>query len=350
MGASTGARLSDCIAEYLVSCQSRGDRPNTLKSKRCTLDQLLLSTGNVLMRNVGPGHIDSLFSEFQSKGLRSSTVNQRRTILTHFFRWCQVRRYVSPLVSPMEGIRNLKSVPRERLRVPASKFGHLLDCAGHPRNRIVIALGLYLFLRQSEIVTLRVQDVSLDNGLVATTIHKTSQRDEMPICSELDGELRRWLTYYGETCGSLRGDWLLTPTLGRAKFKGTSAGFVRVDDGRTMYPMTRLKRLEHIAQDALEAAGYAIRGDDGSSNFEGIHTLRRSGARALYDQLVSRGHDGALREVQAMLHHASTQMTEKYLGITLDIKRRNDSIRGNLMFPSGSSGNVIPLDDRRANG
>jgi hypothetical protein len=66
---------------------------------------------------------------------------------------------------------------------------------------------------------------------------------------------------------------------------------------------------------------------------EGCHTLRRSGARALFDDLVERGgYDGVLRHVSAMLHHKSTLMTERYLGLDVDVKKRNDLIRGKKMY------------------
>jgi hypothetical protein len=33
-----------------------------------------------------------------------------------------------------------------------------------------------------------------------------------------------------------------------------------------------------------------------------------------------------------MLHHKSTQTTEKYLGLNVDVKKRNDLLRGTQMF------------------
>ena len=48
----------------------------------------------------------------------------------------------------------------------------------------------------------------------------------------------------------------------------------------------------------LREAGYYI-------PYEGGHTLRRSGATALYNQLTHVGHDRAIRICQAMLGHSS---------------------------------------------
>jgi integrase len=70
------------------------------------------------------------------------------------------------------------------------------------------------------------------------------------------------------------------------------------------------------------------------SSKEGVHTLRRSAARARFDQLVSEGYDGALRQVQTLLHHANAKTTEVYLGIDIDVQARDDAIRGKRLFSS----------------
>ena len=94
---------------------------------------------------------------------------------------------------------------------------------------------------------------------------------------------------------------------------------------------------------ALRAHGYDIAG-------EGGHTLRRSAARALYDELVEeRGYDGALRRVQTMLDHKHSMTTELYLGLDVDKVARNKALRGKPMFTRrqvGTAGNVIPLTRR----
>ena len=50
----------------------------------------------------------------------------------------------------------------------------------------------------------------------------------------------------------------------------------------------------------------------------------------------------------AMLHHKSTVMTERYLGLDVDVKKRNDLLKGRLMFQTPAtiieaSGNVATI-------
>jgi integrase len=96
----------------------------------------------------------------------------------------------------------------------------------------------------------------------------------------------------------------------------------------------------------LLKAGYDL--DKG----EGGHTLRRSGATALYNELSERGHDRAIRMCQAMLGHASIQTTEVYLALNLDRKARNDLLAGKRMFSVGGPAKVLSLEkaaDGKAN-
>lgn len=345
-------RLSECIAEYMASAASHGDKDSTLRSKHGTLDKLLNDkrTGNILMRNIRPEHIDSVFESMHRDGLRPSSINLHRANLVTFFRWCQQRRYISATSTPMAGTRMLKCTPRQRIMVPVGKFAHLLDSAEHPRDRALVSLGLFLFLRQSEIRSLTIGDVDLDGGWVEVHIHKTSQRDVMPISMELDRELRRWLTWYSGVAGSLQPGWSLIPARQRPVMVGRAGhrGFMDQVGGTGVNPTKPLVQIERPVQEALVKAGFHIWDETGKLNFEGAHTLRRSGARARFDELVEAGHDGAIRQVQAMLHHSSIQMTERYLGLTLDVDRRDKSIRGKAMYPSMASAKVVSLPARRA--
>jgi len=78
----------------------------------------------------------------------------------------------------------------------------------------------------------------------------------------------------------------------------------------------------------------------------GMHTLRRSGARALFDRLRHEGYDGALMRVSSMLGHADTKTTEIYLGLSIERQQRNELIAGKAMFPDMTeSGTVVPLKE-----
>lgn len=339
-------RLDDVIAEYVRARTAQGMAANTVRNERRTLDKLLLMLGPVQVRNISEVHLDNLLSQMQGQGLRSSSMNTHLQSLRNFFTFAVRRGYMR--ANPVEHRRLYRAVPRQRLRVPASKFPALLEAAQHPRDRALVAIGLYLWLRDSEATDLRVGDVNLSDGEVAVRIYKTSQLDIMPISLELDVELRRWLTFYAENIdGPLRPDYYLLPAKNRPTGRHPQKGWiVRGAGGEELRPRSKMTRTSDLIKGVLERCGYRTYDDNGKPTMEGMHTLRRSGARARFDYLIESGYDGAIREVQAGLHHSSVQTTEKYLGIDLDVQRRFQNVKGQRMYGDlvlPGSGNVVSI-------
>ncbi|MEW1959811.1 site-specific integrase [Kineococcus sp. NPDC059986] len=249
-----------------------------------------------------------------------STVNKHRYHLAGFFKWARAHEYMPPASDPLGTTRAMKIMPARKLRIPAQDFPALLDAAEHPKDRIIVALGLYLFLRGSEIAALRWSDYDMKNHEMHVKIEKTSQRDIMPVSEELDEELRIWaLWYQNQQSGIFRQDWFIVP-----------ATVTHTGHEPVLVPSRPHPQGYRNVQRVLRAAGYAE--EDGDLAGEGQHTLRRSGARALFDVRVEDGYDGALRQVQAMLHHTTGAMTEKYLGLDIDKNSRNKAIAGKAMF------------------
>lgn len=331
--------LSAAIDDYL-NYRRVAYKKATVQASETSLRQFLAVTGNIQTKNLVPRHAERFQSSMMVAGSKPATINSRMSQLSAFNKWM-----VANKLAPAQFTTTTRTIPdprKPRLRVPASEFGHLLDAADRPDRRIAIALGLFLFLRASELQTLRVGDVSLQEGIVAVTIHKTNDWDEMPICAELDAELRRWFIAYQRDIGRpLEPDDFLVP--GRRHFfpwaDPDAPG--RYDPSRMM-----LRPFQHV-QAILEKAGYPI-GLDGKSGREGMHTLRRSGARALYDGLTSgligdaAARDDALRQVMTMLHHSSVQITERYIGLERDRQKRDLTVRGKSFLPQ-TGANVIPL-------
>lgn len=256
----------------------------------------------------------------------AASVNMVQSCLSAFFKWCRMRKYMGIDVDPLMGSRYKRVPKKERRRLSIHEFPAFLDCATDPRDRATLSLGLYLFLRSSEIVSLRVRDVNLNEGNVGVTVHKTGDYDIMPISKELDRELRRWFVAYAELAGPLKPDWHLVP----AKYQ---KGFGTLG----LNPTAKISRPEEIVKKNLTAYGWE------DTHWQGFHLLRSSGARAWFDELNEQTIDGGLKIVQAHLHHSSVVMTERYLGLTADRVKRDRLLRGEEMFPSLSAPNVISI-------
>jgi integrase len=205
-----------------------------------------------------------------------------------------------------------------------------MDATTHARDRAFIAIGIYTFMRASEIVALRWRDVDLTNNEVHIYRIKTRQADQLPICAELRHELAAWLTYCHAELGTINPDWYVVPSKGPTPMKGVRGRRALVPTGEPhpLRPTVPITRPQRIVKDAMTRIGIGNKGD-------GCHVLRRSGARSLFEELREQGHDGSARRVQSMLGHASVITTELYLGLDNERRQRNEMLAGRQMFTGG---------------
>lgn len=302
-------KLSEARDEYSRHSKARGLEVSTITNQRTAINQLIKVLGDVQLGRVCHNDLDVVFSSHDwAPRTRNNRVGQYKA----FFRWARSRGYTDG--DPLFGWRLIRVPDQERTRVPVAEWPKLFAVCDHPQERIVLALGLYLFLRTSEMSALQLRHVNLQESLIEIWRPKTKQRDTMPISSELDAHLRQWMTYLAEQGFSAPDNFLV--------------GARRRQDFSEVDATKPFSHAHRTVQRILVKAGYPTRQ-------EGGHTLRRSGARAYFDELVSDGYDGALRRVQSMLGHSHSIMTEVYLGLDLDRQQRNQDLAGKPMFQHG---------------
>lgn len=317
--------LRDAIEEYFQFLEARGLAPATIQTAKNVMSHARRAWGEEQeIGDIEARHIDSVFI---GKKWSTGTRNMYLGSLRGFLKWCRTHRYLSPDYDPTEGwaVRPLEKRERTWLTLPV--LNALMDATTSARDRAFIAVGIYTFMRAGEIVTLRVSDIDTTRNELRIYRHKTQQQDRLPICLELEVELVRWLTYYENECGPLNPDWYLIPSRGPSPMRGVHGARKLEPTGEPcpLRPTKPIARPQRIVKEAMNAIGVGGHGD-------GCHVLRRSGARALYEQLREMGHDGAARRVQSMLGHASLLMTEKYLGLNNERRERNEMLAGKAMF------------------
>lgn len=317
--------LSDAIERYLRWRTSQGFARNTVRNDKSGLKLMHDTLGDMALPSIQYVDMERVLDTLAARRSPSS-VNAALSTYSAFFKWARTMQIIGPDHDPMLGFRYRKVPKKNRKRFSLGEFAAVLDAATEPRIRMMVALGLFLFLRASEIVSLRLRDLDLDEGTIAVTVHKTGDHDLMPIPLELDAELRRWLPIYQAEVGRLHPDHFIIPSK-------IQSGFA----SHRLNPNSPISRPQEHVKRVYEAYGMA------DTKGEAMHVLRRSGARALFDELAGSGIDGALEIVQTQLHHASVTMTERYLGITHSRAKRDQLLRGESMFPSLTADNVVPL-------
>lgn len=339
--------LSDSIDDYLVLRSSQDFSKRTLINERGVLKRFLLVNGNIWTHQIEARHATRYFED-AGKTRSPRSLQLDHTVLGQFFDWARKTKRLPLDMDPMIGRRRPKTRHKERDRIHVSKFPHLLDVAEaqDPRNRAVVAILMYTLIRDQEAADLRIGDVDLDAGYLHVRITKSHTEDSMPISLELDSELRRWLTTYAaEARRPLKPSDYLLP-------RRQSAGLVKDENndriiGHEMFydPERPIARVGRVAASVLVDFGWEMRDHQGKAKMEGAHTIRRSGARALFDRLAAESFDHSLRIVQSMLHHASVTQTEHYIGVTADRRSRDELIRGRAMFGAQDTSAIVKLSE-----
>lgn len=333
--------LSDSIDAYMRHRTSQNYSKGTLKVDRQVLTKFLAVSGNIYVHQITDRHVERHFEEV-SKTRKAASLKNDHGVLVRFFKWARHTGRMPTDADPMFGRRQPKAVKRERNRLHVSRFGELLAAAEarDPRDRALCALLLYTLGRDSEVTDLRIRDLDLSAGWLKVRIHKTGQEDTLPVSTELDKEMRRWLTHYAKVSGPLEPWHYLVPARSVFPVKDDKGRILKHDS--SYRPAKKIGGAGRIVNPILGAIGFPITDENGKPCGEGSHTIRRSGARALFDDLVEGGYDHALRIVQSLLHHASVTMSEQYIGITADRRSRDDIIRGKPMY-TVTSANVTSI-------
>lgn len=314
--------LSEAIDQYEGSLKARSMAHNTIRGTMYLLRRALAEWGNVNVNHIQGRHVDRLFAV---GGWNERTHNTNLQILKAFFGWCRAQGFMAANQDPAYGWRNRKVPALERARVPVEQFADLLDAAEHPRDRALIAVGLFLFVRSSEATGITIQDVDFSANTVRVYREKTKEEDVLPMCAELRQELLWYLDWYRGRHGEPQPGWFLLPARKAGGLVHDPVTGRIVSQAEDLDPTRRMRRGYQQVQSALDRIGVPVKG-------EGGHTLRRSGARALADQLRDTGYDGALLRVASMLGHKSTRVTEHYIGWALEKSLRNEQLSGQPMF------------------
>jgi integrase len=328
--ASRRLRLSEAADRYSTHCKARNLAPSTIKGQQTALGLFRKVTGDLLLDSITGAHIDLVFNTYNwAHSTRNNRIGQYRA----FFNWCRGSRFMNPMLNPMIGWRQSEPPQIAHLRIPFAEWPRLFEACQHPQERILVATGLFLFLRASEQQALRIRDVELQENRVTVWRSKIKKHQVMPIPSELEGEIRTWLTYLSENY-EVNGDHHFICARNK-DMKHHPVTHLWIAGSGTLNLNRPVHKPHLIVQRVLKRAGYKV------EKGQGEHTLRRSGARAYFDHLVTEGYDGALRQVQTLLGHRHSRMTEVYLGIDLDQQRVLESLAGRPMFPVG--GNLVPI-------
>ena len=313
--------------DYLAFMEARGLARSTITTAKNVINHATRAWGDINVEDIKPKNIDDFFI---GKDWSTGTRNIYLLGLRNLLKYCRTHNYLPPDYDPTAGWKTRTLEKKEKTWLTLPVLGAMMDATPHARDRAFLALGIYTFMRASEIIELKWRDVDLQNNEIHIYRIKTKQSDQLPICAELRYELIAWATYYHNECGVINPDWFVVPSRGPRPMKGVHGQRKLIPTGEPnpLRPTQRIGRPQRIVKDAMTRIGIGEKGD-------GCHVLRRSGARSLFEELREQGYDGSARRVQSMLGHANLVTTELYLGIDNERRQRNEALSGKTMFNGG---------------
>lgn len=253
-----------------------------------------------------------------------------------FLGWAEKRRLLRPgftVTELLDGYKYRKTERQPKHYLSEEEFPAALQAAGdrNPVDRAVVAIALNTLARQSEIAALRLCDLDLAKLEIRLYRRKVKRWTTTGVTPELHEEMEAWLRIYAGKMGYLapatmireHPDWLLVPA--RKAWVGNYR----------LQPEVPICAMERVAKRVLTDLGVTSTRQGKSSDHlgEGMHTLRRSGARAMLKHLSEDlGHQRALVQVSLMLDHDDIRMTLRYIGMEQERDELNDWLKGNSPY------------------
>lgn len=247
------------------------------------------------LSNVEPLHVAAWIEGLQSR-YSASTVKQRLAGVKRLFDWLVIGQVVRS--NPASSVRGPRLVIRKGKTpvLDASEVRHLLDAIDTAkivglRDRALIGLMVYSFARVGAALSMRVEDVFIQNRRFWIRLHeKGGKRHEMPCHHNLE----TWLSEYMDVAGLWDDEkgWLF-----------------RTVDRKTKRLSIRQLAHANAYQMVLRRARQA-----GLSTKVGNHSFRATGVT------VYLKNGGTLENAARMANHASTRTTQLY-------DRRSDEIQ-----------------------
>jgi|SRR5882757_10088711 len=302
---SPRAKMIDWVQTYLdVGIQS--STPSTRKAPR----QVLLPFAEWYDRTRRhPRRVsrDDLVRFFLKEGsfagkIAPSTHNQYRVVLRQFLTWAMATERLPTKMPLLEAITRQAPKRRNFVRITDVQMAEMINNCTNLRNAALLAANFHHLARSSEMKALRLGDIDLDQQVIDWYNIKKSRPIRKRIPPQLDRALRAWISAYTGGAVALK-DVDGLPMVEWHAFPRRTAG-----RGETYCPGLPIGDTVGLIQQYTVPIIGRVKYDGAS------HMGRRSGARALKENLVRRGMDpGSARTVtQAMLDHQSPETTDRY--------------------------------------
>lgn len=281
---------------------------------------------------------DGLQLSLHSAGglVSNASYNRKLDNLKHFVQWMVDTKAVkdSAVMVQFKVARRKPGAVSTKVRL---SMGHIMDAVAScptPYDRWVTAFAFLSMGRQSELLNTRLHHFNLETKRIQWSRPKVGDYDDnLPMIGQLVKEYRLWREAYLELCPDITGESYAIP---RRWIRGQ--GTVHIYD--------HANRPDDVGHIIKNATARSLGVSPGTLKNQACHIARRSGARALYDQLRDAGVEDPIRIVMTMLGHTVQATTERYIGVRDDRERRDIVLAGSDLM-NFEEANVVQLHEAR---
>lgn len=326
-------KIGPAIEHYLASDRIQQKEPRTKYSYERTLGTLLKITGTQLNTSeLRATHISGALNILRETRSEAS-LNTDRGVLRKFVEHLHVTNKLSRNQQPMAEIDNHSNDGHEQplhelILTPEQTAACFAAASGyHPRDRAMLALGVYAACRESEILDLKWKDVKGVDGVMQFYREKQNTWHRLPKLPVLEQELDMWRNWLQAKHGEIQGHWYVIP--GRLRSPGGPALGQKVNPSWPVDPTRKVGELSRVCHEIFTLAGCDMEG-------KAVHRLRHTAAC-----FWLRHTKGNVRLVQKVLGHKSIRTTEGYVQL---VDGMDDLMEAGQTFdPLGVGDLVTPL-------
>jgi integrase len=344
--------LEEHVADYIVSQSGGYGSEGSKRNLECILNKFLdwweiqrdfnkvtHQAVNTFLVKLQAGYPNPLKKTRKAVPLAPNSYNHQMNLLKGFINYL-IREEVAELRAT-EGMKHKKAGGVLHLRLSHDEVLAMLDSAQDAYERWILACAYYTFGRDSECCPLLFGHIDEMAGEITWFRKKTQQHDTLPMMDAFAAEYRRWRKALAEIMEEEpKSSWHAIP----ARTKHGRGGWTyNPQKGRYSCAVIVKKNVKNLLKGVYGAEAPEVQS---LVKDQGVHILRRSGARNLYEEMCDAGVERPIDVVQAMLGHANVPTTLRYIGVDVQRRHRDKVVRhGDWLSnrPDTGGAAVIPI-------
>ena len=169
------------LEDYLTGLKISGS-PAHCKNQRLLLTRFFRDMSIVFLSDINESILKKFLLRRQKDKITSTTLRNQISAIRFFINWCVTQRLLS--ASPIHNVKLPKAEKKLPKALSLDQARSILNAA-RGEMKILVALGLYAGLRQSEILRLKWEDIDFRGKMIYIHKSKSHEAQHVPLGDDL---------------------------------------------------------------------------------------------------------------------------------------------------------------------